>query len=130
MADHPTHLGSCHCGKVRFELQATVVSAMECNCSLCRRKGALWHGASDRTLRIVSGEEDLTLYQFGTLTAKHYACRHCGISTFTRPRLDPTRWAVNLRCIDGLDLSSLKIQQFDGENWEQAAEALRAKSSG
>lgn len=127
MTDHQTYLGSCHCGRVKFELQATIAYAMECNCSLCRRKGALWHGASDKTLRIVSGEEDLTLYQFGTLTAKHYSCRHCGISPFTRPRLDPARWAVNLRCIDALDLSSLEIQKFDGVNWEEAAKALYAK---
>ncbi len=70
---------------------------------------------------------ELTLYQFGTLTAKHYFCRHCGVSPFTRPRLDPARWAVNLRCIDALDLSSLEIQEFDGVNWEEAAKAIDAK---
>ena len=127
MSELPTHAGSCHCGRVTFALRATLAYAMDCNCSLCRRKGALWHGASDETLRILSGEEDLTLYQFGTMTAKHYACRHCGISPFTRPRLDPRIWAVNLRCIDGLDLSSLPVVPFDGANWEAAAAALRAK---
>src|SRR5450631_3210993 len=96
MTDHPTHAGSCHCGRVRFELQATITSATECSCSLCRRKGALWSCASDKTLRILSGETDLTLYQFGTMTAKDYSCGHCGISTFTRPRLAPSRWAANL----------------------------------
>jgi len=127
MTEHQLHAGSCHCGRVRFELHAAIALAMECNCSLCRRKGALWHGASDQSLRIVSGEEDLTLYQFGTLTAKHYFCRHCGVSPFTRPRLDPTRWAVNLRCIDALDLSSLEIYPFDGANWEDAAKGIHAK---
>jgi len=128
MSDQPTHLGRCHCGRVTFELRATITGAMECNCSLCRRKGALWHGASDKSLRIASGEEDLTLYQFGSMTAKHYSCRHCGISTFTRPRLDPTRWAVNLRCIDALDLAALPVQTFDGQNWEEAAQAIYAKA--
>ena len=128
MTDEHTHTGSCHCGRVRFELQAKLAYAMDCNCSLCRRKGALWHGASDTTLRIVAGEQELTLYQFGTLTAKHYSCRHCGVSPFSRPRLDPRRWAVNLRCIEGLDLSSLEIRSFDGEHWEQSARALYAQA--
>ena len=83
---------------------------MECNCSLCRRLGALWHGASDSSLRITAGENELTLYQFNTMTAKHYFCPHCGVHPFSRPRLDPSRWAVNIRCIDGADLSSLPLQ--------------------
>ncbi|WP_280151445.1 GFA family protein [Piscinibacter sp. XHJ-5] len=120
-----TYHGSCHCGRVTFDLNAKPISAvMDCNCSICRRRGALWHGASDGHLRITSGEEHLQLYQFGTMTAKHYFCRHCGIQPFVRPRLDPTRWAVNVRCIDGVDLSALNVRTFDGENWEAAAQAF------
>jgi hypothetical protein len=89
--------------------------------------GALWHGASDGSLRITAGESELTLYQFNTMTAKHYACRVCGVHPFCRPRLDPSRWAVNIRCIDGVDLSSIPLRQFDGANWEQAAKALYAQ---
>jgi len=74
-----------------------------------------------------SGEADLALYQFGTKTAKHYFCRHCGVSPFTRPRLDPSRWAVNVRCLDGVDVKALPVSAFDGEHWDEAAEALRAK---
>jgi hypothetical protein len=128
MTERQVHRGSCHCARVTFELDAALTWAMDCNCSLCRRKGALWHGASDTSLRILTGQDDLTLYQFGTMTAKHYACSHCGISTFTRPRLDPTRWAVNVRCIEGLDLSSLTIRRFDGEHWEEAAQALLGRN--
>lgn len=119
---HQIYQGACHCGRVTFELRAKLATVMDCNCSICRRRGALWHGASDATLRITSGEEDLQLYQFGTMTAKHYFCRHCGIHPFVRPRLDPTRWAVNVRCIDSVDLSSLEVRAFDGENWEAAAQ--------
>jgi hypothetical protein len=114
--------GSCHCGRVSFELDAKLDYVMVCNCSLCRRVGALWHGASDSSLRI-TGESELALYQFNTMTAKHYHCRHCGIHPFCRPRLDPTRWAVNARCIDGVDPASLKVRQFDGVNWEATAKA-------
>lgn len=116
--------GSCHCGRVTFELKANLRVVIECNCSICRRRGALWHGASESSLRITSGEQELQQYQFGTMTAKHYFCRHCGIHPFVRPRLDPARWAVNVRCIDGLELSSLEVRAFDGENWEAAAQAL------
>lgn len=121
------HRGSCHCGRVSFELRASIDYVIDCNCSLCRRRGALWHAASDATLRILAGETDLALYEFNTKTAKHYFCRRCGITPFIRPRLDPTAWAVNVRCIDGLDLSALRVVPFDGANWEAAAAALLAR---
>jgi hypothetical protein len=121
-----TWQGACHCGRVAFELQARLDSVIDCNCSLCRRRGALWHGAADHHLRILSGEGELALYQFNTLTAKHYFCRRCGIHPFIRPRLDPSRWAVNVRCIDGVDLAALKVVRFDGEHWESAAAAFAA----
>jgi hypothetical protein len=121
-----TYNGSCHCGRVSFALDAKVEYLIDCNCSLCRRVGALWIGAADSALRI-TGENELALYQFNTMTAKHYHCRHCGIHPFSRPRLDPTRWAVNARCIQAIDLASLPVRRFDGENWEEAAEALFAR---
>jgi hypothetical protein len=117
--------GSCHCSRVSFEVTANLDYVVECNCSICRRRGALWHGAKESDLRILSGEADLTLYQFGTNTAKHYFCRHCGIHPFVRPRLDPTRWAFNVLCVDGVDAKSLPVRQFDGENWEAAAKAFQ-----
>ena len=125
MSDRIKYQGSCHCGRVRFELEAKLDYVMECNCSLCRRVGALWHGASDASLRI-TGEDELVLYQFNTMTAKHYSCRHCGVHPFCRPRLDPTKWAVNVRCIDAVDLAALPVKRFDGANWEEAAKALYA----
>ncbi|HEX8955617.1 MAG TPA: GFA family protein, partial [Burkholderiaceae bacterium] len=103
------HHGSCHCGRVKFELTSNLDRVMECNCSICRRQGAIWAGADNAGLRIVEGEADLTLYQFGTMTAKHYFCRHCGVQPFAHPRIDPSLWVVNLRCVDGLDLNSLKV---------------------
>ena len=122
-----TYQGSCHCGRVAFELDAQLDYVIECTCSLCRRVGALWHGASDANLRITAGESELALYQFNTMTAKHYSCRRCGVHPFSRPRLDPRRWAVNVRCIDGVDLALLPLKRFDGANWEQAAKELYAE---
>ena len=118
------HIGSCHCGKVTFEFEPASVPAMECNCSICRRKGAIWQAVGNEHFRILSGEEDLGLYRFGTKTAKHFFCRDCGISTFSNPRIAPDRWVVNLRCVEDVDLGALKVVPFDGQNWEQAAQAL------
>lgn len=125
------HKGSCHCKRVSFEFDGSVSVAIECNCSICRMKGAIWHGTDDAHFRILSGEGDLTLYQFGTMTAKHYFCKSCGASPFSRPRIAPTMWVVNLRCVDGIDLSLLEIQLFDGHNWEAAAQQLlQARATG
>lgn len=127
MAARVKYQGSCHCGRVSFELEARLDYVMECNCSLCRRIGALWHGAGESNFRITAGENELVLYQFNTMTAKHYSCKHCGVHPFSRPRLDPTRWAVNVRCIDDVDCSALALKHFDGVNWEEAAKALYAQ---
>jgi hypothetical protein len=119
-----THQGSCHCGRVTFEAQADIDHVVDCNCSICRRRGALWHGVPESGLRILSGESELTLYQFNTMTAKHYFCRRCGIPPFVRPRINPAFWAINVRCIDGFDLESVPVHKFDGEHWEDAARAF------
>jgi hypothetical protein len=128
--DEGTHAGSCHCGAVRFEVRGPIVRAMTCTCSICSQVGAVWHATDDAGLAITAGEDALTLYQFGTMTAKHYFCRYCGVHPFTRPRLDPRRWAVNLRCVEGVDLAAIPTGVFDGANWEQAAQALLARLRG
>lgn len=125
------HKGSCHCGRVTFEFDGDVATAIECNCSICRMKGALWHGTDDAHFRILSGETELGLYQFGTMTAKHYFCQSCGVSPFSHPRIAPTGWVVNLRCVEDIDLTSLEIRPFDGQNWGAAAQKfLQARGEG
>ena len=121
-ADH-IHQGSCHCGKVRFALKGKLGTVFNCTCSICAKKGVLWHGTTNDALTI-HGEAELTLYQFGTRTAKHYFCKHCGVTPFTRSRVDPTGWVVNVRCIDGVDLGALTVREFDGVHWEASAKAL------
>jgi hypothetical protein len=124
------HQGTCHCGKVTFEY-ASAFPPVECNCSICRRKGAIWQAVDNEHFKILSGLDDLQLYQFGTKTAKHFFCKNCGVSTFSNPRLAPDKWSVNLRCVDDVDLSSLRVVSFDGQNWEQSAQAfLKALRSG
>jgi hypothetical protein len=107
--------GSCHCGAVQFEVRTPLVPASRCNCSLCRRRGALMSPmfpAED--LRILSGEDALTLYQFNSRVAKHYFCRHCGIYPFHQTRKDPKLWRVNLGCLEGVDPYTLDATVSDG----------------
>lgn len=107
--------GSCHCGAVKFEVAAPIEPAGRCNCSLCRRKGALMSPLFPReALRIVEGESELTLYQFNTRVARHYFCRHCGIYPFHQTRRDPGSWRVNLGCLDGVDPYALEATLADG----------------
>jgi hypothetical protein len=107
--------GSCHCGTVKFEVRTAVVPAARCNCSLCRRKGALMTPPfAAGELKILSGEESLTLYQFNTRVAKHYFCKHCGIYPFHQTRKDAQLWRVNIGCLEGVDPYALEADLSDG----------------
>lgn len=121
-----THTGGCHCGRVRFEVTTDLAEARisECNCSICRRKGYLHHIVPRERFRLVSGADDLTTYRFGTMTAQHHFCRHCGIASFYVPRSHPDRIDVNVRCLDDVDLGTLRIERFDGRNWERSVATL------
>jgi hypothetical protein len=121
----PIYTGSCHCGRVRFEAEAEAPRALvACNCSMCAKKGSLYLPSwCVRSLRILAGEEELTAYRFHTRTATHLFCRHCGIHPFHRPRIDPSGWSVNARCLDGFDLEAWPREAFDGRNWERAVAA-------
>jgi hypothetical protein len=78
--------------------------------------------ADDFTL--TSRWEELALYSFGSHTAKHLFCRHCGITSFYMPRSHPDSMSINARCVRGLDVDALEVDEFDGRHWEQAFEAL------
>jgi hypothetical protein len=109
------HQGRCHCGAVRFEVRTSVAPATRCNCSLCRRRGALMSPAFDASaLRLLQGDNALSSYQFNTRVARHYFCRHCGVYPFHQTRRDPTTWRVNLGCLDIADPYTLPEQIADG----------------
>jgi hypothetical protein len=118
-----TYVGSCHCGRIRFEVTTDMTRASQCNCSICTKKGYLHHMVRPDELRLLSGASDLATYQFGTMTAKHHFCKRCGIAPFLRPRANPANYIVNIRCLEGLDLSSLTIVPFDGRSWELRPDA-------
>ena len=109
-----SYTGSCHCGAISFEVKTTLSPALRCNCSLCRRKGALMASVAAEDFTLLAGETFLTLYQFNTRTAKHYFCKICGIYPFHRPRTDPTIYRVNVGCLDGVDLGALNSSVHNG----------------
>ena len=121
--ERKTYLGSCHCGRIRFEVTSEMARASQCNCSICTKKAYLHHMVAPDDFRLLSGADDLATYQFGTKTARHHFCKHCGVAAFFRPRANPANYMVNLRCLEGLDLGALRIQQFDGRSWELRPDA-------
>ena len=112
--------GGCHCGRVRFRVTADLTRVTDCNCSICSKKGFLHLIVLPEQFELLSGNDDLTTYQFNTRTAKHTFCKHCGIHPFYVPRSDPDKIDVNVRCLDNVDVSTLRIGHFDGQHWEQA----------
>jgi hypothetical protein len=98
-------MGRCHCGGVVFqvELENGFENLRRCNCSLCRRKGAVMASVPLSGLKVIKGEDLLTLYQWNTKTAKHYFCKVCGIYTHHQRRSNPTQYGFNVACIDGVD---------------------------
>ena len=115
-----TYEGGCHCGRVRFRVTGDLGQTVYCNCSLCGMKGFLHLIVPPQQFQCISGESELTTYQFGTKTAKHTFCRVCGVHPFYVPRSDPDKIDVNVRCLDGVDAATLSPRLFDGQNWESA----------
>jgi hypothetical protein len=109
-----TYRGSCHCGKVRFEVDADLGHVRSCDCSICRRRGALVHRVEANCFRLLTPLEDLSLYQWHTKTAKDYFCPVCGILPFRRPRLAPHLWSVNVRCLEDIHLESIAVERLEG----------------
>ncbi|MCB9655375.1 MAG: GFA family protein [Deltaproteobacteria bacterium] len=109
-------IGSCHCGAVTFEvhLEHGLEDVRRCNCSLCRRKGAVMASVPIQGFRIITGADFLTLYQWNTKTAEHYFCRRCGIYTHHRRRSNPSQYGFNVACLDGVDPYALEISIGNG----------------
>jgi hypothetical protein len=117
--------GGCHCGAVRFEAELPkVVEAQYCNCSICEKTGFVHVIVPESRFRLVSGQDRLTTYTFNTGVAKHLFCAVCGVKSFYRPRSNPDGWSVNARCLDDAHALDIRIEAFDGRNWEANAEAL------
>ena len=117
-----TYHGSCHCGAVKYEIEADLRRVTRCTCSICTKKGILLARVEPDKLKISEGEDQLKLYQFNEMVAEHYFCPNCGIHTFGHPRAAPDKFVVNVNTLDDWDVHSEtpEIRLFDGRNWEKA----------
>lgn len=112
-----TRTGQCHCGAVTFEVALLngLNDLIRCNCSICRKKNALMVAVPKENLSITQGADKLTVYQWNTMTAKHFFCRICGIYTHHYRRRDPSQAGINVACLDGVDIHTITDAPiFDG----------------
>jgi len=110
--------GSCHCGRIAFEVEGDLASVMDCNCSICSRRGSLLWFVPRDALRLLTPEENLATYTFNKQVIRHRFCPTCGIHPFGEGA-DPAGnriAAINARCLDGVDVASLPVRHFDGRS--------------
>lgn len=120
--------GGCHCGRVRFVVEAEEELELEdCNCSICTRSGYLHLIVPAARFQLKSGREDLIEYNFGSGIARHWFCRICGIKSFYLPRSNPDCMDVNVNCLDERP-QKVTLVPFDGQNWEANVHKLAHKS--
>ena len=110
--------GRCHCGKISYEVEGELTGAMACNCSICSRKGSLlWFVPRDR-LNLLTPRKDLVTYTFNKHIIQHHFCPTCGIHPFGEgvdSKGQPMA-AVNIRCLEGIDLETIPVKHFDGRS--------------
>lgn len=117
--------GGCHCGRVRFRVRVDErTTLLDCNCSICTKKGFLHLIVTQVDFELLSGGGELATYTFGTGVAKHTFCLNCGIHPFYIPRSHPNGIDVNARCLDGEARARFAVAPFDGKNWEDARNRL------
>ena len=118
------YFGSCHCGAVEFEVQAPeTLKCLNCNCSICALVGYLHLIVPKSKFSLKKGKNNLSTYTFDTGVAQHLFCKTCGIKSFYIPRSNPNGIDVNVRCLTPPP-RELRIEDFDGQNWELNAHSL------
>lgn len=113
------HLGSCHCGKVRFEVELELKGLTTCNCSICGRTGSIMAFVPRAAFTQTAGEGALTDYQFGKRSIHHAFCATCGVRPFGwGGGSDGKEYVmINVRCLDGVDVHAVEIaQRYDGKS--------------
>ena len=118
VSETKTYQGGCHCGNVRYEVEMELGEVITCNCSICSKTGTMLAFVPAPQFKLLSGDEHLTDYLFNKQTIHHLFCDTCGIRSFARgsmPDGSPIA-AVNVRCLDDVDLSELKQNHYDGKN--------------
>ena len=108
--------GSCHCGRVKYQVEGELTAAVSCNCSMCQRKGMLMWFVPRAQLLVLTPDQDASTYTFNKHVIRHRFCPVCGIHTHGEG-VDPkgnAMAAINIRCLDDVDLATIPVQQFDG----------------
>lgn len=121
--------GGCHCGAVRFRARVDTFEALDCNCSICTRKGFLHLIVAQEAFELLQGAQALSSYRFGTGVAEHRFCATCGIHPFYTPRSHPDAVDINVRALDDPAVRSrFEVRPFDGRNWEQSAASITGET--
>ena len=114
-----TYIGGCQCGKVRYEVQVDIGEVIACNCSRCRRSGSLLAFAPATQFKLLTGDADLTTFKFNKHMIEHQFCSTCGIQSFaigTHPKTGAKMAAINVRCVEGVDVDAFKVRKVDGRS--------------
>lgn len=113
-----SYSGGCHCGDIRYDVSLDIQSLVACNCSICAKKGHLLAFAPEADFKLLSGENSLSDYQFGKMNIHHFFCKKCGIGSFGKGTMpDGTKIAaINVRCLDDVDIDQFPITPFDGKS--------------
>ena len=120
-----THTGGCHCGAVRFEVQAPAhLNVTRCNCSICTQTGFLHLILESDAFTLQSTPDALSTYRFNTGVAKHTFCTVCGVKSFYTPRSHPDGFSVNVNCLDPATIQDMTITEYDGQNREDSRHTL------
>ena len=108
--------GSCHCGKIAYEVEGEIGAVIDCNCSICSRKGALLWFVPRTSMRLLTPEADASEYLFNKHHIHHRFCPTCGIHPYAvgTDGKGNAMAAINVRCLEGVDLSKLQVKPFDG----------------
>jgi hypothetical protein len=112
------HQGSCHCGRIAFEVEADITQVMQCNCSHCSRKGYLLAFLPKQQVRLTTPESNLSTYLFNKHVIRHHFCGRCGCAPIAsgKDRAGNDTVAVNVRCLPDFDLANVTVVQVDGRS--------------
>ena len=110
--------GGCHCGATRFEAAVDLAQVLQCNCSICTKRGALWAFVPAPQMKVLKGADGVTDYQFGPKRLHHLFCPACGVGAYSRGQGPDGKdtFAINVRCLDDVDVAKLTPMPFDGKS--------------
>ncbi|MBM3539912.1 MAG: GFA family protein [Alphaproteobacteria bacterium] len=113
-----THQGGCHCGRIKFEVEGTIGQVIDCNCSMCQKRGGLLWFVPRAQFKLLTSETGMATYTFNTHKLRHRFCPACGIAPFSEGT-DPkgvATVAINVRCVESVDPAALSVVKYDGRS--------------